>query len=79
MKKILVSVAAISIVTVAALNLNLNMQKDAANLLTLANTEALATPEYSTDYSCPTPASTDCLIWTGIQWEIWKARLIKHN
>jgi len=79
MKKILFSVAAMSIVALLAFNLNLNTQKDAANLLTLENAEALAETEYSTDYSCPTSAETDCLIWTGSHWEIWKARLIKHN
>lgn len=45
MKKILFSVAVVSIASVVGLNLNLNTQKSAENLLVLANTEALAQNE----------------------------------
>jgi len=45
MKKILFPVAAMSIVALLVFNLNLNTQKDAANLLSLANMEALADDE----------------------------------
>jgi len=42
MKKILFPVAAMSILALLTFNLNLNTKKDAANLLTLTNMEALA-------------------------------------
>jgi len=52
MKKILVSVAVVSIVAVAAFNLNLNIQKHSDSLLSLAHTEALASGESGNSVKC---------------------------
>lgn len=52
MKKMLFSVAVLSIVAVAALNLNLNAQKHSDSLLTLANSEALASGESGSYLFC---------------------------
>jgi len=46
-KKTLFSAVIVSVLAVSAITFNLNMQKDAANLLTLANVEALADGENS--------------------------------
>ncbi|MEA4840244.1 MAG: NVEALA domain-containing protein [Bacteroidales bacterium] len=50
MKKTFASFAIMSIVAVIAFNLNLNTKNDINNVLTLANTEALASGEGDDEY-----------------------------